>query len=39
MLSYLDAFFLLGSLFVLTMPLLLFVRSKRKLAKVVIADH
>src|SRR6202012_1243392 len=36
MLSYRDAFFLLGSLFVLTMPLLLFVRSKKKLATNVI---
>lgn len=40
MLSYLDAFFFLGSLFVITMPLLLFVRTKKRLAaSVVISDH
>jgi DHA2 family multidrug resistance protein len=39
-LSYLDAFMLLGSLFVITMPLLLFVRTaKRPAASVVISDH
>ncbi|HTI93154.1 MAG TPA: DHA2 family efflux MFS transporter permease subunit [Puia sp.] len=39
-LSYLDAYFLLGSLFVLTMPLLLFVKTRKKLAAgTVISDH
>jgi MFS transporter, DHA2 family, multidrug resistance protein len=39
-LSYLDAFMLLGALFVITMPLLLFVRTaKRPVAGVVISDH
>ena len=40
MLSYLDAFFFLGGLFVITMPLLLFVRTKKRaVANVVISDH
>lgn len=40
MLSYLDAFMLLGALFVVTMPLLLFVRTaKKQPAGVLISDH
>lgn len=42
MLSYLDSFYALGLCFALTMPLLLFVRIKKKAAnapKPVISDH
>lgn len=39
-LSYLDAFMLLGGLFIITMPLLLFVRTAKKpAANVVLSDH
>jgi len=41
MLSYLDAFLLIGCLFALTLPLLLFVmkRSGKPAANVIISDH
>jgi DHA2 family multidrug resistance protein len=39
MLSYLDAFYLLGILFVLTMPLLLFVRTKKSAKLAIVSDH
>ncbi|MGN6179289.1 MAG: DHA2 family efflux MFS transporter permease subunit [Mucilaginibacter sp.] len=39
-LSYLDAFMLLGGLFIITMPLLLFVRTTKKpAANIVLSDH
>ncbi|MCS3869936.1 DHA2 family multidrug resistance protein [Chryseobacterium ginsenosidimutans] len=41
-LSYLDAFYALGACFILTMPLLFFVRMKKKAPneqKVIISDH
>lgn len=38
-LSYLDAYFLLGSLFVFTLPLLFFVRSKKMAGNTLISDH
>ena len=42
MLSYLDSFYALGACFVLTMPLLFFVRMKKKTGKeekIIISDH
>jgi DHA2 family multidrug resistance protein len=39
MLSYLDAFILIGALFVITMPLLLFVRTRKMPSTQIISDH
>ena len=41
LLSYLESFFLIGILFAVTLPLLLFVvkRGKEKIANVIVSDH
>jgi len=42
MLSYLDSFYLIGACFVITMPLMLFIRIRKKAANIpkpVISDH
>jgi DHA2 family multidrug resistance protein len=42
MLSYLDSFYLIGACFVVTMPLMLFIRIKKRAAntpKPVLSDH